>query len=206
MQNLHRVFDPFYTTKPVGKGTGLGLSICFGIVKEHGGEIEVRNSPRIGATFAITLPVFSDLHASETEDPTREQDVVAGQVLLVGDEETVLHLERGILAGRGVSVRAARSANEAISVLQRDTFDAVVVDRQLLGEVSTHELYRWIEQSRPQLVARVIFTASDAHDGEFSAAMRKAGYLFVSKPFGMEEFWRVVQTALRSDTPNPVRR
>jgi len=51
-----RVFDPFYTTKPVGKGTGLGLSICYGIVTEHGGQIRVRNVPSRGACFTIELP------------------------------------------------------------------------------------------------------------------------------------------------------
>ena len=55
--NLHRVFDPFYTTKPVGKGTGLGLSICYGIVKEHGGEIQAQNASPSGATFSVTLPL-----------------------------------------------------------------------------------------------------------------------------------------------------
>ena len=59
VKNPHRVFDPFYTTKPVGKGTGLGLSICYGIVKEHGGEIEVRNGNGGGATFTIKLPLIS---------------------------------------------------------------------------------------------------------------------------------------------------
>ncbi len=58
VENPHRIFDPFYTTKPVGKGTGLGLSICYGIAKEHGGEIQVRNSPR-GVTFTVTLPLIS---------------------------------------------------------------------------------------------------------------------------------------------------
>jgi two-component system, NtrC family, sensor kinase len=51
-----RVFDPFYTTKPVGKGTGLGLSICYGIVTEHGGTISVRNVQPRGASFMIELP------------------------------------------------------------------------------------------------------------------------------------------------------
>jgi two-component system NtrC family sensor kinase len=52
----HRVFDPFYTTKPVGKGTGLGLSICYGIVREHGGNIICYNGQRSGAVFRVELP------------------------------------------------------------------------------------------------------------------------------------------------------
>jgi PAS domain S-box-containing protein len=54
-----RVFDPFYTTKPVGKGTGLGLSICYGIITEHGGNIQVRNVPSRGASFRIALPLHA---------------------------------------------------------------------------------------------------------------------------------------------------
>jgi two-component system NtrC family sensor kinase len=52
----HRVFDPFYTTKPVGKGTGLGLSICYGIVQEHGGKIFCYNGQSAGAVFRVELP------------------------------------------------------------------------------------------------------------------------------------------------------
>jgi two-component system NtrC family sensor kinase len=55
--DVNRVFDPFYTTKPVGKGTGLGLSICYGIVKEHGGEIHAQNLEPHGARIALELPV-----------------------------------------------------------------------------------------------------------------------------------------------------
>ena len=57
VKDASRVFDPFYTTKPVGKGTGLGLSICYGIITEHGGQIRVRNVPPRGACFTIELPV-----------------------------------------------------------------------------------------------------------------------------------------------------
>jgi two-component system NtrC family sensor kinase len=53
-----RIFDPFFTTKEVGKGTGLGLSICYGIVREHGGEIVCRNNAEApGATFTVRLPI-----------------------------------------------------------------------------------------------------------------------------------------------------
>jgi two-component system, NtrC family, sensor kinase len=57
--NTNRAFDPFYTTKPVGKGTGLGLSICYGIVKEHGGDIQAANLEPHGARVTLELPVYS---------------------------------------------------------------------------------------------------------------------------------------------------
>jgi two-component system NtrC family sensor kinase len=65
VKDASRVFDPFYTTKPVGKGTGLGLSICYGIITEHGGRILVKNGPQRGATFRIELPLPSRTQAPE---------------------------------------------------------------------------------------------------------------------------------------------
>jgi two-component system, NtrC family, sensor kinase len=61
--DVNRVFDPFYTTKPVGKGTGLGLSICYGIVKEHGGEIHAENLSPEGARVVLDLPVETAMYA-----------------------------------------------------------------------------------------------------------------------------------------------
>jgi signal transduction histidine kinase len=61
-----KIFEPFFTTKPVGKGTGLGLSICYGIVKEHQGNLCVESNPGTGATFVIELPTYKaqELHSS----------------------------------------------------------------------------------------------------------------------------------------------
>jgi two-component system NtrC family sensor kinase len=75
VKDASRVFDPFYTTKPVGKGTGLGLSICYGIITEHGGQIHVCNLPPRGACFRIQLPCLptsaaSGLKARETAGST----------------------------------------------------------------------------------------------------------------------------------------
>jgi two-component system NtrC family sensor kinase len=61
--NLDRIFDPFYTTKPVGKGTGLGLSICYGIIKKMGGDISVASTMDEGTTFVIKIPVRKE-HAA----------------------------------------------------------------------------------------------------------------------------------------------
>ena len=56
-ENLEQIFEPFYTTKPIGKGTGLGLSICHDIIRHHGGTMTVESAPGTGTTFIIKLPL-----------------------------------------------------------------------------------------------------------------------------------------------------
>ena len=69
--NIGRIFDPFYTTKPVGKGTGLGLSICYGITKKMGGEIQVRSTVGLGTSFRVRIPLpEKDQNAQEIETKT----------------------------------------------------------------------------------------------------------------------------------------
>src|SRR5438309_6237222 len=82
------IFDPFYTTKSVGKGTGLGLSICYGIVKEHGGNITARNHPEGGAVLEVRLPASGRVIAGETVTTLpRREFAIQGRVLLAEEEE-----------------------------------------------------------------------------------------------------------------------
>jgi signal transduction histidine kinase len=60
LEEVDRVFDPFYTTRPVGQGAGLGLSVCYGIIQEHNGKISCQNRPEGGAIFRIELPAVID--------------------------------------------------------------------------------------------------------------------------------------------------
>ncbi|HXE53334.1 MAG TPA: ATP-binding protein, partial [Tepidisphaeraceae bacterium] len=68
-----RIFDPFFTTKPIGQGTGLGLSISYGIVKDHGGKLEVQSTPGSGSRFTIRLPVNATRDASRPESAGRDR-------------------------------------------------------------------------------------------------------------------------------------
>ena len=205
VQNPHKIFDPFYTTKPVGKGTGLGLSICYGIVKEHAGEIHVRNSPPRGATFIIDLPVSVAVESS-AEPSLQVIEATAGRVLLVDDEEDVLQLEREILVSHGLSAKIARSAGEAIEILKNMPVDGVVADMKMPGDLSTLDLYRWIGNHRPELANHVAFTASEPSSGIVSEQLRATGCAILAKPFRIEEFWLAVQRLLHGEISASTRR
>ena len=66
---LSKVFDPFYTTMPVGQGTGLGLSICYSIVQQHGGTIEISSQEGVGTSVLITLPLATDAPSQTSINP-----------------------------------------------------------------------------------------------------------------------------------------
>jgi two-component system, NtrC family, sensor kinase len=202
IQDTHRVFDPFYTTKPVGKGTGLGLSICYGIVTEHGGEITVNNAPGKGAVVTISLPIISVSGDSrETDFDATSEFPVTGRVLIVDDEEAVLELEREILVGRQMNVISARNGEEALQVLQREQVDAVVTDMKMPGAITGRTLYEWIAAHRPALARRVIFTMSDAASEEFAGFFQRCGCPHMQKPFEVESFWRAVRCAVLESEP-----
>jgi len=193
--NPHKIFDPFYTTKPVGKGTGLGLSICYGIVKEHGGEIQVRNSPPRGATFSISLPLSDETSVASNEPASRRAHAMPGTILLVDQEEALLLLEQEVLVSSGALVKVARTAEEAIEILNRDFVDAVVSDINLPGKTSTADLYGWIKENRLDLATRIVFTASNAGDAA-AHILRNSGCPVLAKPFPVEEFCKAVQSVL----------
>lgn len=196
----HRIFDPFYTTKPVGKGTGLGLSICYGIVKEHGGEIQVRNSPPRGATFTITLPL-SPIKAAPPSRPAPSAVRIPAAILLADHDDAMLQLGREVLVAAGASVKTARSAQEAIDILRRDSVDAVIADADMPGEPSPANLRRWIEENRPELAPRIVFTSSHSGDG-LADVFHKSGCQFLRKPFSIEKLSEAVQAVLATPVPS----
>ena len=202
VQNPHRIFDPFYTTKPVGKGTGLGLSICYGIVKEHGGEIQVHNSPPRGATFTILLPHLVVAPFSRVENAASPGPRTSGTVLLVDDEESVLQLEQEILRASGIGVRVARNGQEAINVLKGGSINAIVTDTKMPGGISASDLYQWIVRHHPELAAHIIFTVSDPQDDRSADTVKDSGCPVLAKPFQIQEFLSLVQRILASAIAN----
>ncbi len=179
----NRIFDPFYTTKAVGKGTGLGLSICYGIVKEHGGEIVARNREEGGATIEVRLLASDKPAIPETVAPLRRESVLVGRVLLVEDEEAVLELERDVLVGAGADVSTAMSVEDMQQQLRHGTFDVVVLNGRMPGGWSAKETHAWIAENCPGQETGLLLTFSTVTDALTRSFLHENAVPSLAKPF-----------------------
>jgi PAS domain S-box-containing protein len=196
LKDPKRIFDPFYTTKSVGKGTGLGLSICYGIVKEHGGDITAHNAPEGGAVIEVKLPMAAQVSTPAPEPATLQarprENAISGRVLLVEEEEAVLEFERDVLTGAGAAVVTARNSEDVKTRLLSEPFDAVIMNGRMPGEWNARESYAWMKSNCPGLEGHVLFTFSNGIDTDKTQAdgrsfLQENNVPYLVKPFEVAE-------------------
>ncbi len=184
-----RIFDPFYTTKSVGKGTGLGLSICYGIVKEHGGDITANNAPEGGAVIEVRLPaaVSAKVEPEAAKPaPRLHEGAIHGRVLLVEEEEAVLEFERDVLAGAGASVVTAKTSQDVKTRLLSEPFDALIMNGKLPGQWNAKESYQWLKDNCSPMENHVLFTFANGL-GDERAFLQENNIPYLVKPFEVAE-------------------
>ncbi len=179
-----RIFDPFYTTKSVGKGTGLGLSICYGILKEHGGDIVARNRTEGGAVLEVRIPTAEQAVATAEQTapaPVRES-TLEGRVLLAEDEEAILEFERDVLVGAGLEVSSLKSTKDFKERVLTESFDGIIVSGTS-GHWTAPELYAWLQEKSPETAKHVLFTFASAPEQPVKEFLQAKGVAFLVKPF-----------------------
>jgi two-component system NtrC family sensor kinase len=194
-----RIFDPFYTTKSVGKGTGLGLSICYGIVKEHGGEIVARNRKEGGATIEVRLLASENAALPEPVAPPRRESVLTGRVLLVEDEEAVLEFERDVLVGAGAEVTTLMSVKDMQQKLGKHSFDVVVMNGLMPGGLSAQEIHQWIAKNCAGLEKRLLLTFSTETDAQTREFLQEHRVPWLAKPFEVADLISRVRELRRGE-------
>jgi two-component system NtrC family sensor kinase len=195
VKDASRVFDPFYTTKPVGKGTGLGLSICYGIITEHGGTIRVRNIPTRGACFVIELPhqpVLAVLSATGQKTISGRD----GRILLVDRDDSVLEAVGTILRARDHRVQTARDLPEARTLLEKEEFDLVVADLHVSDGTNGSGLSEWLAEHKPALSHRLIWMCAVAPSEDVGESIAGNGRHILQKPFKANDLLAAVDELL----------
>ena len=199
-----RIFEPFFTTKEIGRGTGLGLSVVYGIMKNHSGLINVESKPMSGSSFGLYFPI--PLSEKSTQGPvaTRDAEITApsnvqATVLLVEDEEHMLHLLDKTLSRHGYRVLKASDGETAIKTYQRhkQSIDIVLLDIGLPKTAGRDVLLK-VKHENPN--AKIVVT-SGYLEPELKSEIDRAGVTyFLQKPYPPNEVIKTFQMLIEKES------
>lgn len=195
----HRIFDSYFTTKPVGVGTGIGLSISKSIVERHKGTIRFEEVAPSGARFVVELPAFAGARASIAAPETQSSGLT--QALIIDDEPDVAASLSDILELMGIKSRIITSWSSAPAVLAEFTPDIVFSDLRM-PEASGITIYRELSGLRPDLARRFVLVTGDmvGARAEIGALNPHERPLVLEKPFSTLDV-RSAITAVNDQPP-----
>jgi signal transduction histidine kinase/FixJ family two-component response regulator len=188
-----RALQPFFTTKGP-KGTGLGLSVSYGIVKSHGGELEIDSIPGHGTVVTVRLPVERPAAASTAAGPDGAGSP-ALRVLLVDDDEAVRAMLADLLTSRGHAVLPVASGAEALQQLERDAAVDLVLTDLGMPEMTGWELARAVRARWPELPVALVTGWGPQLEVQPEEARLVVGIL--AKPLRAEALQAVLAAAAR---------
>jgi two-component system, cell cycle sensor histidine kinase and response regulator CckA len=197
-----RIFEPFFTTKDPGRGTGMGLATVYGVLKQHGGWIEVDTAPRRGTTIRTFFPLskegFVAASAKSESLPIESTPINDTTILVVEDEEMLREFVSEALGTLGYHVLSAANGRDALNVWaeHRDKIDLLLTDVVMPESISGRQLAHTLIQDKPNL--KVIFTSgysSELFESEFE---REKEHLFLAKPYLPDRLAQTVAMHLQS--------
>jgi DNA-binding LacI/PurR family transcriptional regulator/signal transduction histidine kinase/ActR/RegA family two-component response regulator len=202
-EELGRVFEPFYSTKPLGEssGTGLGLAIVHGVVKEHGGFIDVTSVRGQGTTFTLYFPCLVSQEWIDAPNTPTPVPLGRSSILLVDDSPILLRTGRRVLEHLGYQVETLESGQEAYQRFERAAVtgkspcDLVILDMSLLEERDGLEIFEMIRQLFPS--QRALMVSGHAPNDRMQAAIDR-GLGWLAKPYTIESLADIVAKALEA--------
>ncbi len=196
---LERIFDPYFTTRPMGEGTGMGLAVVHRIVNNLRGHITVSSTEGEGSVFQIWLP---RLESAACESEPAEKDVPAGgneRILVVDDEQQIVNMMRKMLEGMGYDVTVRYSSPDALEAFRvnPDKFDLVITD-QTMPNLTGAEFCRELMRIRPDVRIILCTGFSDLISRKKAFDLGIRGFLM--KPVDKNDMIRTVREVLDEKT------
>jgi signal transduction histidine kinase/ActR/RegA family two-component response regulator len=197
---IDRIFDPFFSTKPVGAGTGLGLSMVQGYVKQSGGTVRVYSEPGVGTSFKLYFPAMAQAPTVSAAGPApdapgAEPDRSGQRILLVEDQPDLLDILERTLRNAGYAVRTASSGDAALRLLSEDpAFDLVATDIVMPGTLQGPALARETRALLPGM--RFIFFTGYASEAAVHGNGLRPEDIRLMKPVSRKDLLEAVRRAL----------
>jgi PAS domain S-box-containing protein len=195
-ETMAYIFEPFFTTKGIGEGTGLGLATVYGIVKQNKGFINVYSEPAQGTTFRIYLPRHDT--AARLDTSAAAGELITGgseTILLVEDEQVILHLAETILTRQGYTVLPARTPGEAMRLAAAHAGDIhLLITDVVMPEMNGRELAGSLMTRYPGL--RCLFMSGYTANVIAHHGVLDPGVHFIQKPFSIRDITAKVREAL----------
>ncbi len=182
--DMSRIFEPFYTTKPQGQGTGLGLSMVYGFVQQSGGQVDVLSAPGEGTTMHLYLPRHHGAAVAGASLPPLPLPSGGGQtVLLIDDEEMLRVMLADVLEEAGYRVLTARDGTEGLQRLQdeRQRVGLLITDVGLPGGMNGRQVADAARRHLPGLP--VLFITGYAENAAVGNGLMEPGMEVMTKPF-----------------------
>ena len=199
---LERIYEPFFTTKPVGQGTGLGLAVVHGIVREHEGAIFVRSQPGEGTTFELYFPALAESEVPEPEPIAPSRGGGGERILYVDDDKLVGDALTELLNLMGFRATHKLVPREALALFRErpQDFDLMITDRAMPG-MTGGELAARVLEVRPDLPVLLLTGYADP---AMEQELRQIGVLEVlAKPISAQKLSEAVRRGLARSRANP---
>ncbi|TSA13181.1 MAG: PAS domain S-box protein [Deltaproteobacteria bacterium] len=196
-ETIQHAFEPFFSTKKPGKGTGLGLPVVYGIVKQHGGWINVYSESGLGSTFNVYFPAVF-IEPEEKSDEAISLQELQGRnerILLVEDEESVREFAAIVLGENGYVVVAAADAKEALDIFEKEkeVFHLILSD-VVLPDQSGLQLVDKLLLRKPDV--RILLCSGYMDEKSQWPVINEKGFRFIQKPYTLVNLLRAVREAI----------